>query len=151
MPKQRSTKYYTENQRSITRILLKTRGKLSFPRKGKQFLLHQWYPSCYSSDKSGDKSLMRKGQQRRKVKWCKKQENHKKTSVFYLKPQQQKRVFLLRFVLANKKVDNTVCCLRASIAVIVWQLNLHLPMQSVPITTEVVSSNLDQGEVYNIL
>jgi len=28
-------------------------------------------------------------------------------------------------------------------------LNLQLPMQSVPITTEVVSSNLDQGEVYN--
>jgi hypothetical protein len=24
-------------------------------------------------------------------------------------------------------------------------------MQSVPITTEVVSSNLDQGEVYNIM
>ena len=28
-------------------------------------------------------------------------------------------------------------------AVIVWQLNLHLPMESVPITTDVVSSNLD--------
>ena len=26
-----------------------------------------------------------------------------------------------------------------------------LPMQSVPITTDVVSSNLDQGEVYNII
>jgi hypothetical protein len=26
-----------------------------------------------------------------------------------------------------------------------------LPMQSVPITTGVVSSNLDQGEVYNIM
>ena len=33
---------------------------------------------------------------------------------------------------------------------IVWQLNLQLPMQSVPITTDVVSLNLDQGEVYNI-
>jgi hypothetical protein len=30
-------------------------------------------------------------------------------------------------------------------------LDLQLPMQSVPITTDVVSSNLDQGEVYNIL
>jgi len=29
-------------------------------------------------------------------------------------------------------------------------LDLQLPMQSVPITTD-VSSNLDQGEVYNIL
>jgi hypothetical protein len=29
--------------------------------------------------------------------------------------------------------------------------DLQLPMQSVPITTDVVSSNLDQGEVYNIM
>ena len=35
----------------------------------------------------------------------------------------------------------------AVVAVIV--LLLQLPMQSVPITTDVVSSNLDQGEVYN--
>jgi hypothetical protein len=34
--------------------------------------------------------------------------------------------------------------------VIVWQLDL-LPIQSVPITTDVVSSNLDQGEAYNIM
>jgi len=26
-----------------------------------------------------------------------------------------------------------------------------MPMQSVPITTDVVSSNLDQGEVYNVI
>jgi len=31
------------------------------------------------------------------------------------------------------------------------KLDLQLPMQSVPITTDVVSSNLDQGEVYNIV
>ena len=30
-------------------------------------------------------------------------------------------------------------------------VGLELPMQSVPITTDVVSSNLDQGEVYNIM
>ena len=35
--------------------------------------------------------------------------------------------------------------------VIVWELDLQLPMQSVPITTDVVSSNLDQGEVYNTM
>jgi len=29
--------------------------------------------------------------------------------------------------------------------------NLQLPMQSVSITTDVVSSNLDQGDVYNIM
>ena len=30
-------------------------------------------------------------------------------------------------------------------------VDLQLPMQSVPITTDVVSSNLNQGEVYNIM
>jgi len=37
------------------------------------------------------------------------------------------------------------------VVVIVWQLDLQLPMQSVPITTDVMSSNLEQGEVYNIM
>ena len=36
------------------------------------------------------------------------------------------------------------------VAVLVWWLDLQLPKQSVPITT-VVSLNLDQGEVYNIM
>ena len=39
----------------------------------------------------------------------------------------------------------------AVMAVIVWSLDLQLPMQSMSITTDVVSSNLDQGEVYNIM
>ena len=39
----------------------------------------------------------------------------------------------------------------AVVVVIVWKLALQLPMQSVPITTDVVSSNLDQSEVYNIM
>jgi len=30
-------------------------------------------------------------------------------------------------------------------------LDLQLPIQSVPIITDVVSSNLDQSEVYNIM
>ena len=30
-------------------------------------------------------------------------------------------------------------------------MNLELPMQSVPITTDVVSKNLDQGQVHNII
>ena len=34
--------------------------------------------------------------------------------------------------------------------VIVWLLDLQLPMQSVPITTNVVNSNLAHGEVYSI-
>ena len=39
----------------------------------------------------------------------------------------------------------------ADVAVIAWQLDLQLPMESVPITTNVVTSNLDLGEVYNIM
>ena len=34
--------------------------------------------------------------------------------------------------------------------VIVWQLNLQLPVQSVSITTNVVSSNPAHSEVYSI-
>jgi hypothetical protein len=30
-------------------------------------------------------------------------------------------------------------------------LDLQLPLQSVPITADVVYSNLDQGDVYNIM
>ena len=46
-------------------------------------------------------------------------------------------------------IQKVVC--GAVVVVIVWQLDLQLPMQPVPITTDVVSSNLDQGEVYNIM
>ena len=35
-------------------------------------------------------------------------------------------------------------------AVIVWQMDLQLPVQSVPITTNVVSSNPVNAEVYSI-
>jgi hypothetical protein len=37
------------------------------------------------------------------------------------------------------------------VAVIVWQLDLQQPMQSVHITTDVVGLNLKKGEVYNIM
>jgi hypothetical protein len=37
------------------------------------------------------------------------------------------------------------------VVVIVWQLDLQLPMQSVPITTDVVGSTRAQGEVHNIM
>ena len=36
------------------------------------------------------------------------------------------------------------------VVVIVWYLDLQLPMQSVPITNNVVSSKLTHGEVYSI-
>ena len=40
---------------------------------------------------------------------------------------------------------------RAVVAVIVWKLDLQLPMQYVLIIIDVVSLNLDQGEVYIIM
>jgi hypothetical protein len=39
----------------------------------------------------------------------------------------------------------------AVVAMIVWLLDIQLPMPSVPITTDVLSLNLDQGAVYNIM
>jgi hypothetical protein len=49
---------------------------------------------------------------------------------------------------------NKLAILSASIVpgaiVIVWQLDLQLPMQSVPIVTTVASSNPAHGEVYLI-
>ena len=57
----------------------------------------------------------------------------------------------LEFVFYIKSNMNVCIIFRAVVAVIVWWLDLQLPMQSVPITTDVVSSNLDQGEVYNIM
>ena len=41
--------------------------------------------------------------------------------------------------------------IEAVVAVIIWELDLQLHMRSVPITTDVVSSNLNQGKVYNIM
>jgi len=38
----------------------------------------------------------------------------------------------------------------AIMVVIIWWLDLQLPVQSVPITTKVVSSNPVYGEVYSI-
>ena len=39
----------------------------------------------------------------------------------------------------------------AVVVMIVWYMDLQLPMQSVLITTDVMGSNLDLGEVYNIM
>ena len=62
---------------------------------------------------------------------------------------------MIKFVSDLRQVDGFLLVLRfppgAVVAVIVWQLDLQLPMQSVPITTDFVSLNLDQGEVYNIM
>ena len=44
-----------------------------------------------------------------------------------------------------------VCLFGVVVAVIAWQLHLQLPVQSVPITTKVASSNSVHGKVYSIL
>ena len=41
---------------------IKNWGWMYALRKGRQFLLHTWHPSCYSCYKPSDKSWMRKGQ-----------------------------------------------------------------------------------------
>ena len=38
------------------------RGWTHVPLKGMQFFFHVWHPSCYSCDKPGDKSVLKKGQ-----------------------------------------------------------------------------------------
>ena len=48
------------------------------------------------------------------------------------------------FVIHNTSIQG------ADLIVIVWQFDLQLPMESVPITTNVVSSNLIHGKVYSI-
>jgi hypothetical protein len=53
------------------------------------------------------------------------------------------------FIIKHQDYVEFVCCVGAVVVVIV--LDLQLPTQSVPITTDVVSSNLHQDEVYNIM
>jgi hypothetical protein len=48
-------------------------------------------------------------------------------------------------------LDLKSCFKGAVVVVILWLLALQLPMQSVYITTDVVSSYIDQGDVYNIM
>ena len=47
--------------------------------------------------------------------------------------------------------DLTYFYLRHVVIVVTTVTTISLPMQSVSITTDAVSSNLDQGEVYNIM
>ena len=42
--------------------LTTTGGGTHVPLKGMQFFFHVWHPPCYSCDKPGDKSVLRKGQ-----------------------------------------------------------------------------------------
>ena len=55
---QRSTKHYTQTTNNLA---IRTALKPEMLRKTKQFLLHMWNPSCFSCNKSGAKSWMRKG------------------------------------------------------------------------------------------
>jgi len=50
----------------------------------------------------------------------------------------------------NTKMTNRSNCVEAVVVVIIWQLDLHLPMQSVLFTTKVVCLNPAHGEEYSI-
>jgi hypothetical protein len=52
--------------------------------------------------------------------------------------------YTIMFELFSQKLKGAV------VVVVVWQLHLQLPVQSVPTTTNVVSSNPAYGEVYSI-
>ena len=60
----------------------------------------------------------------------------------------------ITYILATKSdISNFVVILiylSSDIVVIVWLFDLQLPVQSVPVTTNVVSSNPVHGEVYSI-
>ena len=64
-------------------------------------------------------------------------------------PNKKKRIVLLDSmdILLHVRISEYK---RAVVAVIVWQLDLQLPVQSMPITTKVVSSNPVHGEVYSV-
>ena len=75
-------------------------------------------------------------------------------SQFYLQPSLIE-IKLIDFLFPISKqicmIEVTLLKRRAIVVMIVWQLNLQLPVQSVPITTKVLSLNPAHGEVYNIM
>jgi hypothetical protein len=46
--------------------------------------------------------------------------------------------------------SSPIICIGAVVVVIVWELDLQLPVQSVPISTNFESSNLARCEVYSM-
>jgi len=50
----------------------------------------------------------------------------------------------MKYISNNQSVKGT------AVVMIIWLLDLQLPVQSVPITTNIVSSNPVHGEVYSI-
>ena len=52
---------------------------------------------------------------------------------------------MYNIVILNHSDKHVISLEMSVMVVIVWQLDLHLPMQSVPITTKVVSSNPTQA------
>ena len=59
--------------------------------------------------------------------------------------------FVFGIVKAMQYFQNVILCFVNIYTIILYlSVDLQLPMQLVPITTDVVRSNLDQGELYNI-
>ena len=53
-------------------------------------------------------------------------------------------------MITSLQLHSPIICIGAVVDVIVWHLDLQLPVKSVPITTNVESSNLARGVVYSI-
>jgi len=60
----------------------------------------------------------------------------------------ERRLFFLMILV---ELLTIIMIIGAVVAVIVWQLDLQLPMKSVPITTDGVGSTPVQDGVYNIM
>ena len=59
--------------------------------------------------------------------------------------------FVFGIVKSMQYFQNVILCFVNIYTIILYlSVDLQLPMQLVPIITDVVSSNLDQGELYNI-
>ena len=54
------------------------------------------------------------------------------------------------YMYMNLKTSNCTYFLRCVLVMIIWKLDLQLPMQSLPITTKVVNSNPVHGEITTI-
>ena len=60
-------------------------------------------------------------------------------------------VFVFHIISSYKFIQCFLDNIQGTVEVmIVWQLDLQLPMQSLPITTNIVNSNPDHGKVYSI-